>query len=152
MARAESMSGTLRTFACSSITCRMKSLALASLLVAMTTGTAAADPPAPRVPVAVQLVGDDGLSQNLSAALQEGLRTHPRLRLAESAGEARLTIRSAGNVRWDRLGGRVIIIYTVFVGRGDDEAEPDTGICYERRMSKCVNDILRIADIEAERP
>jgi hypothetical protein len=45
-----------------------------------------------------------------------------------------------------------VVIYAVYVGRGDDEAGPHIGICYERRMSKCVNDILRIAGIEAERP
>jgi hypothetical protein len=80
------------------------------------------------------------------------LRTHRRLRLADSSDENVLTIRSDDNVQWDRLGGRSVVIYTVYVGRGDDEVGPHTGICYERQMSKCVNDILRLAGIAAERP
>ena len=130
----------------------MKALALGFLLAVLSIGTTSPDPQVTRVPVALRLVGDDGLSQNLYVALRDGLRAHRRLRLADSSTEAVVTIRSDTNVGWDRLGGRLIVIYTVFVGRGDDGAGPHTGICYERRMSKCVNDILRLASIEAEYP
>jgi hypothetical protein len=95
-------------------------------------------------------VGDDGLSQNLRVALQEGLRSHRTLRLADPGGEAVLTIRSESNVGWDRLGGRVVVIYDIFVDRGERESGSRIGICYERQMSKCVNDILRLVSIEAE--
>jgi hypothetical protein len=142
----------LPTFVTSSITCLMKLLALTSLLLATSSGATPADPPTRRVPVNVQLTGDDGLSQNLSWALEERLRTHPHLRLAESSGESVVTIRSDSNVGWDRLAGRIVVIYTVFVGRSGGGAEPVTGICYERQMSKCVNDILRLASIQAELP
>jgi hypothetical protein len=141
----------LRTFVTSSITLLMKLLALTSLL-AMSTGATPADPPTRRVPVDVQLVGDDGLSQNLSWALTQRLRRHPHLRPAESSDASVLTIRSDSNVGWDRLDGRLVVIYTVFVGRGDGGTVSHTGICYERQMSKCVNDILRVVSIKAELP
>jgi hypothetical protein len=115
----------------------------------MSVGAASADLPAQRVPVSVELVGDDGLTQNLHVALEQGLRAHPHLRLADNAGEAMVTIRSETNVEWDRLDGRLVVIYRVFVGRGENEMER-IGICYERRMSKCVNDILRLASIAAD--
>ncbi len=130
----------------------MSTLTLALLLGAMSAGAAWADAPKRRVPVDVRLVGDDGLTQNLSASLQEGLRSHQRLRLTNSSDEAAVTIRSKSNVGWDKLGGRNVVIYTVYVSRGGAVAEPVTGVCYERAMSKCVKDILRIAYLEADRP
>jgi hypothetical protein len=130
----------------------MEALALSLLLTAASCWPISADPPARRVPVSVQLAGDDGLTQRLSAALRDGLRMHPRLRPAEGSDEAALTIRSDSNVGWDRLGGRLVVIYTVYVGRSGDGTSPHVGICYERRLSKCVNDILRIAVNEAEDP
>ena len=119
-------------------------IALTSMFVLVVSGVASAAPPSQRVPVNVMLVGDDGLTQGLEASLEAGLRSHPNLRLAADK-EPRLTISSRTNVGWDNLGGREVVIYTVFIGPGLLADEPITGICYQTAMSKCARDILRIA-------
>ena len=130
----------------------MKKVTLMSLLALVISGAAFADPPKQRFPVIVLLVGDDGLTQSLRSFLQEGLRKYPTLRLAGTSGEARLTISSKSNVGWDNLGGRDVLIYTVFVSPALIANEPITGICYQNRLSKCVNDILRIASLRSGKP
>ena len=106
---------------------------------------------AARVPVSVNLVGDDGLTQNLHVSLEHGLRKHPNLRLATAEERAALSIQSDTNVRWDELGGRKVVIYTVYVSKGDYRGSPTSGVCFERQMSKCVKDILRLVRISANR-
>lgn len=130
----------------------MKDLTLTCLLSLLVNGAAHADPPTQRIPVNVLLVGDDGLTQGLSFSLQEGLRKHPAMRLAASNAEARLTISSKSHVGWDKLEGQAVLIYTVFVGPGLIADEPITGICYQSGLSKCVKDILRIANLNSGKP
>ncbi|MGI8405689.1 MAG: hypothetical protein ACR2OE_13170 [Thermomicrobiales bacterium] len=125
----------------------MKRLALTFLLASVVSGMAFADPPGQRVSVDLRLTGDDALSQKLAVSLENGLRKHRSLTLARSSEEADLTISSKTNVRWDKLGGRVVLIYTVFVGPALNADEPITGVCYQNAVSKCVKDILRIVDI-----
>jgi hypothetical protein len=128
----------------------MKWLTLAAMLLVPAAGAPQPEPPKPRVPVLVQLTGDDGLTQKLSDSLEQGLRKHPRLRLASTAGEAVVTIRSESNVGWDKLSGRLVVIYTLYIDKGEPADEPITGICYEIGMAKCVKDILRIASLEGD--
>jgi hypothetical protein len=104
-----------------------------------------------RVPVDVRLTGDDGLTQNLRVSLERGLGGDSELRLATATDHAELSIESDSNVRWDRLNGNTVIIYTVYLARPQDRGEPETGICWERDIDKCVRDILRWARISAGR-
>lgn len=128
----------------------MNTLAITSLLALLSAGSFVTPAPLRRVPVAVELVGDDGLTQRLSGFLQDGLRRHKNLRLAISSDNAALTIRSRSNVGWDKLGGQTVLIYTFYVGKAGERSEPITGVCYERAMSKCVNDILRVVSLAAD--
>jgi hypothetical protein len=100
----------------------------------------------------LELVGDDGLTQNLSHALKSALSNHPTLRSATVGDQSPVTIESDTNVGWDKLGGRTVAIYTIYVHRQEDRGEPVTGVCFESGMSKCVKDILRVAQTVAKRP
>ena len=102
-----------------------------------------------RLPVALQLVGDDGLTQKLSYSLKKTLSKHPALRLATASDQRTVTIESDTNVGWDKLAGRTVVIYTVYVHSREERGEPVTGVCFETAMSKCAKDILRITQIKA---
>ncbi len=119
-------------------------------LAALNSGSAFAEAPASRVPVDLRLVGDDGLTQKFHVALEEGLEKHPSLRLAKNRTEARVIVESDSNVDHDKLAGREVVIYLVYVYRGPDRGDPITGVCFASRMSKCAKDILRIVSLEAD--
>jgi hypothetical protein len=103
-----------------------------------------------RHPVVVELTGDDGLTQKLSDALRKALGTHPRLRVAAATDQRVVTIESDTNVGWDKLDGRAVLIYTIYVHSAEERGEPVTGVCFESAMTKCVKDILRLTAIEAD--
>lgn len=57
--------------------------------------------------------------------------------------DKRLSIISDSNVGWDKLGGRKVAIYTVYLAGGTYRSGPMTGVCYVVSLSKCAKDILR---------
>jgi hypothetical protein len=128
----------------------MKAFTLAPLLLSLTSTTAFAAPRPERIPVAIRLVGDDGLTQKLTWALENELQRNALLRLATPTERGFVSIESDSNVNWDKLNGRTVIIYTVYVSGGDKRGPPHTGICYETQISKCVSAITRIALITAQ--
>lgn len=103
-----------------------------------------------RTPVSVNLVGDDGLTQKLSVGIETALKHDPDLRPAVAGDRNIVSITSDGNVDWDKLDGRTVVIYTVHVFHGSESGEPSVGICYESGIKKCVSDILRLARIDAK--
>lgn len=96
-------------------------------------------------PVAVRIVGDDGLSQKFRTTLVSQLLGDGKLRLANDGDHPVLSIESDSNVEWDRLGGRTVVIYTVHLAIAGDRGPRIVGICYEKAMAKCAKDILRRA-------
>lgn len=101
------------------------------------------DPPAQRFPVAVSLVGDDGLTQNLDQELKNAIQRDRDLRAVGPDDAGGLTISSESNVDWDKLNGRVVVIYRVFVtGREAANPVPLTGACWENDLRKCARDIV----------
>lgn len=124
--------------------------ALLSLLLAAASPSTADSAQTARMPVTLDLVGDDGLTQKLSTAIQKGLEHDPALRLATAVDHDAVSVTSDSNVNWDKLGGRTVVIYTVHVFRGKSPGEPSVGICYESGMAKCATAIIRLARIEAE--
>nr|WP_315587419.1 hypothetical protein [Sphingomonas psychrotolerans] len=129
----------------------MRVLLLAAPLAVLFSPGASVSSQVERVPVTIRLVGDDALTQRLRNGLESDLQRNSTLRLASSVDRDVIYIESNSNVDWDELGGRTVVIYTVYVFRGDNRGAPHTGICYERGISKCVDAITRLARIETER-
>jgi hypothetical protein len=128
----------------------MRTLTLALLLlVSPTEGYSKSVEPV-RTPVAVSLVGDDGLTLRLSDAIQSELGKDDSLRPAKADDHDVVRIVSDSHVGWDTLGGLKVVIYTVYVFRGSERGEPKVGICPENDLSKCAIAILRLARFEAE--
>ena len=98
-----------------------------------------------RFPVAINLVGDDGLTQNLQSELRTAVQKNPALRIAAIGDERPLLIESDSNVDWDKLSGREIAIYIVFVTSGEAKRVLLVGACWENELSKCARDIVERA-------
>lgn len=130
----------------------MKLLTLAGLLVAAVSPAVSDSLPADRIPVALRLTGDDGLTQTLRLGLERALQKDPVFHLGTRADRDVISIESDSNVAWDKLSGRTVVIYTVYIFRGGIRGTPHTGICYENGISKCVSAIIRLARIQAEFP
>ena len=123
-------------------------MVLLEMLVGAALSTTQPSAEAARKPVSLRLVGDDGLSLRFADALQAELAHDPYLRPSSTSEPAALTIESDHNIRWDKLNGRKVAIYTVYVGSKRDD--PITGVCWENELFKCARDVLRIVRIEAE--
>jgi hypothetical protein len=105
-----------------------------------------------RAPVALRLVGDDGLSQNLHFQLEAALKKDDRLRLAAEHDQPALVIESDGNVDADELDGRTVAIAIVYVhARGEERGAPVVRACWEHEERKCAREIIRVAKIVADR-
>jgi len=130
----------------------MTTFALAGLLSTSLALLASGPQQADRIPVAIRLVGDDGLTQRLLSGIEDDLRVNPKLRLANADDRNTIAIESDSNVGWDELSGRTVVIYTVYVYRGENRGAPKTGICYESDIPKCAKAITRLARIRAEWP
>lgn len=127
-------------------------LTLAGLLISAVSPAVSASLPTDRIPVALRLTGDDGLTQTLRVGLEHALQKDSLLRLGTRGDRDVISIESDSNVGWDKLSGRTVVIYTVYIFRGGSRGTPHTGICYENGISKCVSAIVRLARIQAEFP
>ncbi len=130
----------------------MRFSVLAGFVIAFVGPATSASQPVQRIPVSIRLVGDDGLTQKLKAGLRNDVQRHSALRLATPADRDAISIESDRNVGWDRLSGKTVLIYTVYVFRGEKRGASHTGICFESGISKCVDAITRLARIAADRP
>lgn len=130
----------------------MKVLPLAALLAALAGSSAFASQQLERIPVTIRLVGDDGLTQKLTVGLRNELQRNRVLRPATSGDRDAISIESDSNADWDELSGRTVLIYTVYVFRGESRGAAHAGVCYEKSISKCVNAITRLVRIRAELP
>lgn len=125
-----------------------KALLIAAVL-ACSPATATSSP-SERLPVAVSLTGDDGLTNKLRDALRDALQRHPVLRPQRVGEEPVIAIRSDSNVIWKMSGRGSVVIYTVYLLQGGLRSEPVTGNCVERSMSKCAADIMRVVQVKAQ--
>lgn len=131
----------------------MNKLALACLLFLPGTGSVYAQSNDNRVPVRVRIAGvdsHDGLTQNFGVSLKEAIGKDAKLRLATESDTAAISLESYRNVGSDKLAGKTVAIYAVYVYEGEDRGEPLVGVCFETGMSKCVKDILRIVRLRAD--
>jgi hypothetical protein len=105
-------------------------------------GTASSPMTNGRAPVRVSLVGDDGLTNKLRDSLELAIEQRRHLRVASSDENPALAIVSESNVDWEKLAGRVVVIYTVYVSSEEAKHVRLTGACFDNDIDKCANDIV----------
>lgn len=116
---------------------------IAAFMGAMSLGAAVfANAESDPATVYIALTGDDGLTQKLQASLEIYVSKRPNLRLSQRGAAATFIIGSATNVDWDSLNGKTVIIYRVFLIKSDKKIAERTGVCFERKVSKCAKDIV----------
>jgi hypothetical protein len=129
---------------------RLLSTTIATAL-AVTGGSALARAAETRIPVALRLVGDDGLSQDLDFRLEAGLKKDDRLRLATEGDQPTIVIESDSNVDADELDGRTVAIALVYVyAPGKNRGAPIVRACWGNDLRTCAREIIRVAKIRAQ--
>lgn len=96
----------------------------------------------PRVPVSINLRGDDGLTQKLSYHLKQKVNNDRRLALQRSDEAPAFTITSDTGVSTDALDGRKVIIYHVKLYDKHKLVGDMVGVCYEKNVPKCADNII----------
>ena len=110
----------------------------------------AAQPSGNRVPVVLNLVGDDGLSLTLRSELESGLRSDGHLRLATAEDQRAIIIQTDSNVDWDKLDGRDAAVVIAYVFSKDEQrGSPVVAACWTNDIRKCAREVIRVAQIRA---
>jgi hypothetical protein len=94
------------------------------------------------VQVSVSLVGDDALTQALQVALERHIMSSRELELSRGGGNA-FRITTSTNVASGILGGRRVMIYRAMLFRRDEMVVDNLGVCFQRDVGKCADDIIR---------
>lgn len=107
---------------------------------------------APRIPVEVRRVGDDGLSMKLSDAVETEFKASPRFILSSGKRSGTLIVTIPTNVGWKQFGKRMQIRYSVeFSSIRQEKLGSKTGVCWEDSMQDCAAQVAKAAVIAAKR-
>ncbi len=96
----------------------------------------------PAVGIAVNLTGDDALSQELSFALRKKITADKRFILLKIIDNPEFIVTSASNVNYDVLAGKGVVIFHVKLQKKGGIIGDTIGICYKSELNKCANNIL----------
>lgn len=95
-----------------------------------------------RASVSIELVGDDGLTQMLSDALNRKVINNRNLNLTNKENSKLFIISSETNVKWDILSGKTVLIYHVLLKKDGSILGDKVGVCFEKQVNKCASDII----------
>lgn len=99
-------------------------------------------------PVDVRCDGDDGLTQRVCAAVQNGFKSSQDFTLTSADEPGMLVVRIPTNVDWKQMGKRTKVLYKIeFTTANDQKIAASKGSCWEDAISKCVDQIVEKAKI-----
>jgi hypothetical protein len=100
--------------------------------------------------VEVWVVGDDGLTQGLTVALEIAFGSSPDFTLSYGKKPGTLVVEIPTNVGWKKVGTRTKVLYTVeFTTTDGRKISTATGSCWDDVIAKCASHIVKDARIAA---
>jgi len=104
-------------------------------------------------PISVEFwhVGDDGLSQKLADRVESAFKSRDFI-LGSGRKPGTLVVTIPANVRWNKVGKRAQVIYTVeFSSVDNQKIGTNTGSCWDDKLAKCATQIVEDAKIAARK-
>lgn len=100
-----------------------------------------------RVPVALWVGGDDGLTQRLADALRTEFGKSRKFALSDADTRKSLRVTIPENVGWREINGRTQVNYEVRLARGVQSFRGRRGVCWETELAVCAKEIVRNASL-----
>ena len=97
-------------------------------------------------PVDIRCSGDDGLTQRVCSAIEDKFRVSTDFELNSEGKSGTLVINIPTNVRWEQVGKKMKVIYTVQFATWENKTIANyKGTCWDGKIIKCADQVLRDA-------
>ena len=97
------------------------------------------------IPVEVWTGGDDGLTQRVRDAVEEGFARSPRFKLVDGGTPNALRVMIPTHVEGTEMSGRTRVTYQLRLERDGRRLRDTQGVCWEEQISKCGEQVVRAA-------
>ena len=103
-------------------------------------------------PVRVWRVGDDSLTSSLRDALENAFQSSPHFTLSAETKPGTLVATIPTHVQWKKIGTRIRLSFRVdFTSIDNKNLGASKGSCWDDAFTKCAAQIVRDAEIAAQR-